>query len=65
MINNPESFPMTYRVNKQVANWLIYQRGIPLLGIKNEIYYFTHNYETYKAIKELPLWLKLLQFLNI
>lgn len=59
MINNPEILSRAYRCNKEIANFLIYKKGIPLLAIKDGFYYFTYNYETFEAIKNLPLWLKI------
>ena len=64
MINNPETIPMTYRCNKRTADYLIYEKKIPLLGVKDGVYFFTHNYATYRAIKELPLWLKINNFVD-
>ena len=61
MINNPESFPMTYYCGKEIAEYLIYKKHIPLLAIKRGFYYFTYDYKTQEAIKHLPLWLKILK----
>jgi len=58
-IKNPETIPRErkYGCNKTVANWLIYKRGLPLLGKDGKIWYFAKTKELDCALEEFPLWL--------
>ena len=58
MITNPEVIKNTYICNKIVADFLIYKRNQPLLGIHKGRYYFTYSYRLSMIIKQFPLWVK-------
>lgn len=59
MIINPDIIKNKKGFNKHIAKWLIYEKGIPLLGLHKGIYYFSCTEELEKALKEMPLLLKI------
>jgi hypothetical protein len=58
MINNPESIANKYRCNKIVANYLMYQKQLPLLALKGGKYYFTYDSKLFDIITRFPVWVK-------
>lgn len=59
MINNIEIIKDKYGCNRIVANYLIYKKNLPLLGIdKWGRFYFTYDYKLYDILKHLPFLVK-------
>jgi hypothetical protein len=63
MLNNPEVILDKFECNHIVANWLIYKKHLPLLGLKNQVYYFAKTDELKKAMKEMPIYVKMMEWL--
>jgi hypothetical protein len=61
VIINPESVQNKYACNKILANYLIYEKGLPLLSVSGNIFYFTMNEELEEILKNLPIWLEILR----
>jgi hypothetical protein len=59
MISNIDSIKDKFGCNKIVADYLIYEKNLPLLGLKDGRYFFTYNYDLWKVIKEFPIWIRL------
>ena len=50
-----------FKCKKILANYLIYKKGIPLLFIDDNFYYFVDNDKLRKILLCLPVWLKILK----
>jgi hypothetical protein len=44
-----------------LANYLIYEKHLPLLGLKGKWFYFTNNSELKVILSNLPFWLKVVK----
>lgn len=60
MFRNPEVFNDTYQCGKYIANYLIYRCHLPLLGMKDGIYYFSKTKEWEDATKNINHILKIM-----
>lgn len=60
MIINNEIIEEKYVCNKHVAEYLIFKCHIPLLGYGKTCYYFANTNKLKEAIKNMPLWLKII-----
>ena len=62
---NPEKIDASklYKCNRPVANWLIYEKHLPLFSRKDGFFYFARTDELSKAIKEMPPHIILLSIL--
>jgi hypothetical protein len=61
MITNPEVIKNKYSCNKFIADYLIYEKHLSLLGQKGDVYYFTYSTELVEILKNLPIWLKVMK----
>jgi hypothetical protein len=62
MINNVNDLPiLKFQVNKLVANYLIYEKHLPLLGISEGRYFFAVTDNAREVFKNLPLWLRVVK----
>lgn len=59
-INNPEVIKDLYKCNEIVAHWLIYH-GVPIFSQDKYYCYFSKTELLEEKLKNLPLWLKILQ----
>lgn len=63
MLTNPEIIPKekTIIVNGVIANYLMRDKNVPLLGKSHDgsKFYFSLTDDVKKFIKELPFWMKL------
>jgi hypothetical protein len=59
MITNPDSIKNKYKCNRTVANFLIYKKGLSLLGMDEKWFYFAYTDELIEAVQNLPLLLKI------
>lgn len=64
MITNPDIIKNKYSCNRKIMEYLVYDAFIPILGYSadKKIWYFTDNEELRKALKEMPIGLKILAF---
>lgn len=67
MITNPEVIPRSHviTVNGVVANYLMNEKKVPLLG-KNQYkseFYFAKTFEVELFMKEMPFYLKLSKYI--
>jgi len=60
MIINAEEYMDTFRCNQILANYLIYNKKVPLLSVKKNYYYFRKNELLDKALKSLPFYIKII-----
>jgi hypothetical protein len=56
----PELLQKCYKCKKRIADYLIYKWGLPVLTIKDGFYYFVKTNELDAAIREIPVFTKLL-----
>lgn len=63
MITNPEIIQDKYVCNKKIAEYLVFKRSIPILGINGNCYYFANTDKLKEAIKNMPFGLKILSFI--
>lgn len=54
LITNIDAVENKTGFKKPVADWLIYIAGIPLLGIKDDFYYFANTEILAIAIENIP-----------
>ncbi len=59
MILNPEVIKDKFTCGGRLAEYLIYTGKLPLLGIKNGIYYFAKTKEFNDVYDNIPIWYKL------
>jgi hypothetical protein len=60
MIINAKNFMPTYRCKKRLANYLIYEKNLPVLDVDKGYWYFCDNELLREILDGLPLWLKVL-----
>jgi hypothetical protein len=63
MIFNIDSIPNKFKCNKRLANFLIYERNLPLLGVSGQNYYFTDNELLHEILNSISWWEKTFRFL--
>ena len=61
MFTNLDFIKRKYMCNKIIANYLIYELGLPVLGIEGKKYYFVDNPLLQESLQNLPLWLKVIK----
>jgi hypothetical protein len=62
MIKNIDSIKQNvYSCGKILADYLIYNKKLAVLGNKDKVYYFVLNKELEDILKSLPIWLKILK----
>jgi hypothetical protein len=61
MIINVQSMPHKFKCKKLLANYLQYERNLPLLSVDSDYYYFVDNDLLQEILESLPWWLKLLK----
>lgn len=61
MFVNPDIIKRKYRCNKLVADYLIYELHMPLLGIDGKDYYFSDNPLLQEVLQKMPFWLKIMK----
>ena len=60
MINNVEIIQRKFECGKIVANYLIYEKKLPLLSVKNSRYYFIKDERLEDILDSSPWRIKLL-----
>jgi hypothetical protein len=60
MISNIWTIPNKYRCNKRMANYLMYDRNLPLLGVSGKNYYFAETELLKEILKQVPVWVRFL-----
>jgi hypothetical protein len=60
MITNVYNIPNKFKCKKLLANYLQYERNLPLLSVEKNDYWFTDNSLLREILQNLPLWLKIL-----
>jgi len=63
VINNVEVISKKYKCNGFLGNYLMYVERLPLLGIEGKWFYFTDNKILRKALRDLPIWMKIFKFM--
>ena len=59
MFVNPDFIKCKYKCNKIMADYLVYNLHIPLLGIDGKNFYFSDTPLLQETLQNLPLWLKI------
>ena len=59
MIINPLIIQNKYRCNTKVMKYFVYKYNLPILSISGNSYFFAITDELNKAIKNMPLLLKI------
>jgi hypothetical protein len=59
IINAKQSMP-TFKCRKTLANYLIYDKNLPVLDVDKNYYYFCDNDLLQEILKNAPIWIKLL-----
>lgn len=60
MITNPEIIENKYKCRKIIANYLVRECNIPILGIDKGYYYFSKTNYLDECLSRLPFTLKIL-----
>lgn len=60
MIIGAKNFMSTYRCKRILANYLIYDKNLPVLDVDKNYWYFNDNDLLQEILESLPWWLKLL-----
>jgi translation elongation factor P/translation initiation factor 5A len=61
MIINASKFMPTFKCKKLLANYLIYEKNLPVLDVDDNYWYFCDNELLHEILESLPLWLRLLK----
>lgn len=63
-IVNPENIPKKISVCGVIANYLIEEKKVPLLGKSEDgnQWYFADTFRVNLCLKEMPFWMKLARF---
>jgi hypothetical protein len=64
MIINAKKYISTYKCDKQVAHYLIYTIGLPVLDVDKDWYYFLDDSSLRNILGRMPLWLKVIDKLT-
>lgn len=59
MILNPTIIVRKFKCNKEIADFLVFKCGLPILSVDKGVYYFTDNEALKNALKKLPMSLRL------
>ena len=59
LLTNPDKILNSIKVHHRIGIWLI-ENGIPLLGIKDNFYYFSDTEAFREKLKKLPLIMRVL-----
>ena len=59
MIINPEKWGDYYVCNRAAMEWLVYEKLLPVLGYKNNYYFFYKDEKLEEILKKMPLHLKI------
>jgi hypothetical protein len=59
MIVNPLNTACLYKCSKRIMEYLVYDRKLPIYGLDGDLYYFAETDELKKALKEMPMGLKI------
>lgn len=51
----------TFKCKKLLANYLIYEKSLPVLDVDKDYWYFNDNDLLQEILEGLPWWLKLLK----
>ncbi len=62
MIINHEMIEKKFKCKKILADYLMYERNLPLLSLDGKDYYFTDNDLLREILQSLPFWLKFIKF---
>lgn len=60
MIANVYNVPNKFKCKKLLANYLQYEKNLPLLSVDKNYYWFTDSPMLREILQNLPLWLKVL-----
>lgn len=64
LINFKDTNLKTYRCRRNVANFLVYKKHIPILSFDDEYYYFADNEDLEFSLKEVPMIAKVRDILR-
>ena len=59
MFVNPDFIKSKYKCNKIMADYLVYDRHLPILGLVGKDYYFSDTPSLQEILQSIPLWLKI------
>ena len=59
MFVNPDFIKRKYRCNKIIADYLVHNKNLPILGLIGKEYYFSNTPLLQETLQNLPLWLKI------
>ena len=62
MFVNPDFIKRKYKCNKIMADYLIYNKGFPVLSVQEKDYYFSDTPLLQEILQNLPLWLKIANY---
>lgn len=60
MITNIDSISRKFKCKKKLAQYLIYNKKLPILSVDEDYYYFLDNEVLQKALESTPFWIKIL-----
>ena len=63
MFVNPDFIKHKYKCNKIMADYLVYNKHLPVLGLVGKKYYFYDTPLLQETLQNLPLWLKIAKLL--
>jgi len=59
MFVNPDFIKHKYKCNKIMADYLVYDKHFPVLGLDGKDYYFSDTPLLQESLRNIPLWLKI------
>jgi hypothetical protein len=64
MIINPEIIENKYKCRRLIANYLVQECNIPILGFDEKYFYFAKTDRLMESLERMPFALKLLLFIT-
>lgn len=64
MIIDGHRYVNTYKCNKIISNYLIYEKKMPVFDVEKNFYYFVRTALLEEILGSMPLWLKLIDKLT-
>lgn len=61
MIINASKFMPTFKCKRFLANYLIYEKNLPVLDVDNNYWYFCDNELLQEILENAPWYIKLLK----
>ena len=60
MFINHDFFLKKYRCKKNIADYLVYKKHLPILSYDNDYFYFVDNDDLRMALRNMPMWMKVI-----